>query len=99
VFLSFLMGLLIFLVTVSIIGYIVVLARKDVFQPIITAGVIFIVFYIFDIVYILFDEKETNRFPLSGSNFYYSNVYGISFVTIICIMMWFIGDFLANRKR
>lgn len=97
-FLSFLMGLLIFLVTVSIIGYIVVLARKDVFQPIITAGVIFIVFYIFDIVYILFDEKETNRFPLSGSNFYYSNVYGISFVTIICIMMWFIGDFLANRK-
>src|SRR6478735_12847844 len=67
-FLSFSMGLLIFLVTVSII------------------------------VYVLFDEKETNKFPLSGSDFYYSNVYGISFVTIICIMMWFIGDFIANRK-
>lgn len=95
---SVLIFVLIFLVITTLLVYLFLLARKDIFQPILVSGAIFIVFYILDIVYILFDMKETNSFPLSSSFFYYKNVYEISFITIVCILMWFLGDFLVSRK-
>ena len=94
---SSLLFLLIFIVILTMIFYLFKLAKKDIFQPIIVAGAIFIVFYLFDIVYILFDIRENSNFPLSNSTFTYSKVYEITFVAVVCILMWLIGDFLANK--
>lgn len=94
---SFLLFLLLFIVTMAMIFYLFKLAKKDIFQPIIIAGTIFIVFYLFDIIYILFDIRDNSNFPLSNSIFTYSKVYEITFVAVVCILMWILGDFLASK--
>jgi oligosaccharide repeat unit polymerase len=92
--------ILIFLTILYFSLYLLKQAKKDIFRPVVFSGFLFLWFYVFDILYAIFDyKKNLTTFPLSGKNFLYdeNGLILTSFLILVSFAAWLIGDMVVGK--
>lgn len=94
-----LMIVLILLTYLYICLYLYKQARVDLFRPSVFVGFLFTWFYVLDIMYVIFDSKENNSFPLSGYYFVYeeNSIIIVSFIILASFVAWLLGDMVVGK--
>jgi oligosaccharide repeat unit polymerase len=80
--------------------YLLMQTRTDIFRPAVFGGLLFLWFYVFDILYAIFDYKKFSMtFPLSGVNFLYEEnaLILVSVVILVSFVAWLIGDMVVGK--
>ncbi|SFI88540.1 hypothetical protein SAMN02799624_02495 [Paenibacillus sp. UNC496MF] len=73
--------------------------RQQLFKPIVVTGIVFSIFYIFDMFFTLWDASRSKSFLLSSRMFIYEekSLVLTGLFIVVCIWAWTIGDHFAGR--